>query len=72
VSQDHSGTLSRPHRDSMVGISDNERGVMERLLRMPREQQKAAPKPNSPQAAAQRRRRQKEKEAAAMASNDVP
>ncbi|MHB8416042.1 MAG: hypothetical protein ACYDB1_11805 [Acidiferrobacteraceae bacterium] len=54
--------------DPLWGLTGTERRIMGRLLQMPPEQQKAAPKPISPQAEAQRRRRQKEREAGATAS----
>ena len=43
------------------GISARERRIMGHLLRMPRQQQKDAPKPMSVQGVAQRRRREKER-----------
>ena len=57
--------------DPLRGISGADQQIMGRLLHMPPEQKKAAPKPNSGRAEAQRRRRQKEKEAAATASRDA-
>jgi hypothetical protein len=54
--------------DPLRGLSDEDRRVMERLLRAPPEQQKAVPKPTGERAEAQRRRRQKEREAASEAS----
>jgi hypothetical protein len=56
---------------ALAGVSDNERRIMERLLRMPHEQQKETSKPSNGRAQAQQRRRKKEKEAAATASHDA-
>jgi hypothetical protein len=46
----------------LAGVSEEERRIMERLLRMRPEPHKAAPKPAGAQADAQRRRREKERE----------
>ena len=46
----------------LAGVSEEERRIMERLLRMPPEPHKAAPKPTGARADAQRRRREKERE----------
>jgi hypothetical protein len=46
---------------SFHGLTDVERAVMGRLLRMQHEQQKTAPKPASPKGEAQRRRRERER-----------
>jgi hypothetical protein len=46
--------------EGLAGISERERSIMGRLLRMPRQQQKDAPKPMSGQGVAQRRRRERE------------
>jgi len=48
--------------DPLAGISDREQRIMSRLLRMPRQQQKDAPKPMSGQGIGQRRRREKERQ----------
>jgi hypothetical protein len=53
--------MRRKIRNSLAGISDRDQGIMARLLRMPPEQQKAAPKPTTAQGDAQRRRREKER-----------
>jgi len=47
--------------DPLAGVSEQEREIMSRLLRMPPERQKAAPKPTSPKGEAQRRRRAQER-----------
>ncbi len=52
----------------LAGVSDEERGIMERLLRAPPEPHKAAIRPQGAQAHAQRRRREKEREHASGAS----
>jgi len=54
--------------DPLDGISERERRIMGQLLRMPRQQQKDAPKPMSGQGIAQRRRREKERERPTEAS----
>ncbi len=46
----------------LAGLSSEVKHVMERLLRMPPEPQKAASKPTGARADAQRRRREKEHE----------
>jgi hypothetical protein len=48
--------------DPLAGVSEQEREVMSRLLRMPPERQKAAPKPTSAKGEAQRRRRAQERQ----------
>jgi hypothetical protein len=48
--------------DPLAGVSDEERRIMERLLRMPPEPHKDAPKPTGARAEGQRRRRLKERE----------
>jgi hypothetical protein len=48
--------------DPLRDISDTERRIMGRLLGMPVEQKKDAPKPDSARAEAQRRRREREKQ----------
>jgi hypothetical protein len=55
--------------DPLRGVSESERQIMSRLLRMPPEQHKAATKPATRQGEAQRQRRRREKEAAATASH---
>jgi len=45
----------------LAGISDREQRIMIRLLHMPRQHQKDAPKPMSGQGIGQRRRREKER-----------
>jgi hypothetical protein len=57
-------------KDALHGISERERDIMSRLLRMPRQQQKDAPKPMSGQGIAQRRRREKERQRATSATCD--
>lgn len=47
-------------RNPPAGVSDEERHIMERLLRRPPEPHKAASKPPGARADAQRRRREKE------------
>jgi len=49
-------------RDPLDGISDREREIMSRMLRMPPEEQKASPKPTSSKGEAQRRRRAQERQ----------
>jgi len=49
-------------KNPFVGISDEERRIMGRLLRMRPEPHQEAPKPTGTQADAQRRRRQRERE----------
>ena len=46
----------------LAGVSEQEREIMSRLLRMPPEPQKAAHKPASAKGEAQRRRRAKERQ----------
>jgi len=53
--------------DPLRGISETEQAIMERLLQMPPEQHKAAPKPTGSKAIGQRRRREREREAAKKA-----
>jgi hypothetical protein len=61
--------MSDPQRrDPLAGISDREQRIMGRLLHMPRQQQKDAPKPMSGQGIGQRRRREKERQRATGAS----
>jgi hypothetical protein len=48
--------------DPLASISEREREIMARLLRMPPERQKATAKPTTPQGDAQRRRREKERQ----------
>jgi hypothetical protein len=55
---------------ALEGISPRERQIMGRLLHMPRQQQKDAPKPMSGQGIAQRRRRDKERQRATSATCD--
>ena len=52
----------RDASNPLAGVSDEERRIMERLLRMRPEPHKDAPKPTGARANAQRRRRQKERE----------
>lgn len=52
----------------LTGVSDEERRIMERLLRMPPEPHNAAPKPSGARADAQRRRRERESEHPSEAS----
>jgi hypothetical protein len=55
--------MSDPKTDNpLSGVSEREQEIMLRLLRMPRQQQKDAPKPMSVQGIAQRRRREKERQ----------
>jgi hypothetical protein len=49
-------------KNALDGISDDEREIMSRLLRMPPERQKAAPKPATAKGDAQRRRRAQERQ----------
>ena len=58
-------------RDPLAGVLDDERRIMERLLRMRPEAQKDAPRPSSAQAEAQRRRREKERGHPSEASREV-
>jgi len=52
----------RPEKyDPVAGIPAREREIMTRLLRMPPEQQKDAPKPTTAKGASQRRRRENER-----------
>ena len=60
------------HIDRLKGISETEQSIMERLLQMPPEQHKAAPKPTGSKALAQQRRREREREAAKKADQAVP
>jgi hypothetical protein len=60
----------RLSKSPLHGLSPEVQRVMGRLLRMPPEQQKAAPKPENARAEAQRQRRQKER-AAASEANDA-
>jgi hypothetical protein len=48
--------------DPLTGVSEQEREIMSRLLNMPPERQKAAPKPASAKGEAQRRRRAQERQ----------
>ncbi len=58
---------------SLAGLSPEVTHVMERLLRMPPEPQKAALKPTGARAEAQRRRREKERsEGEHQGSRDQP
>jgi hypothetical protein len=52
-----------------AGLGRDVKEIMSRLLQMPPEQQKAAPKPRGGRAEAQRRRRRKERKTSAMASH---
>jgi hypothetical protein len=61
--------MDRP-KYPLEGISERERRTMLALLRMPREQQKAAPKAATPQGEAQRRRRENERQRLTVASGD--
>ena len=54
------GTLDKD-ASPLVGLSKDEQEIMARLLRMPPEQQKAAPKPATHRGEAQRRRRARER-----------
>jgi hypothetical protein len=47
--------------DPLRGLTAEDQRIMNRLLRMPPEQQKVAPKPTGNRAEAQRRRREREK-----------
>ena len=58
-------------KDPLVGVSDEERCIMERLLRMRPKPHKDAPKPTGARADAQRRRREKEREHLNEASRDA-
>ena len=60
---------SADRADPTAGLSGTVKRVMGRLLRMPSEQQKAAPKPVGRQAEAQRRRRERERVAASGAND---
>lgn len=55
---------ARNPNEAVAGISEREQRIMSHLLRMPRQQQKDAPKPMSGQGIAQRRRREKERQRA--------
>jgi len=59
--------MVRP-KNPLTGISERERETMLNLLRMPREEQKAATSPRTPKGEAQRRRREREKAASAVAA----
>jgi len=48
--------------DPLAGVSEQERKIMSRLLRMPPEHQKAASKPATTKGEAQRRRRAQERQ----------
>jgi hypothetical protein len=50
------------NHDPLAGVSDSEREIMRRLLNMPPEPQKAAPKPATAKGEAQRRRRVQERQ----------
>ena len=52
----------RDATDPLAGVSDEERRIMERLLRMRPEPHKVAPKPSGARADAQRRRRERERQ----------
>jgi hypothetical protein len=56
--------------DPLDGIPEREQRIMSLLIRMPRQQQKDAPKPMSGQGIAQRRRREKERQRATSATCD--
>jgi hypothetical protein len=60
----------KENNDPLVGISEQEREIMSRLLRMPPEQQKAAPKPATAKGEAQRRRRAQERQQPTVANGD--
>jgi hypothetical protein len=63
------GTKYPPMKPNpLTGITEREQETMLALLRMPRQQQKDAPKPMSGQGIAQRRRREKERQRATGAS----
>jgi hypothetical protein len=55
-------------RNPLAGVSDEERRIMERLLRMRPEPHKDTPKPTGARADAQRRRREKERQQPSEAS----
>jgi hypothetical protein len=55
--------MDQEHKDDpLAGLTHRDREVMIRLLRMPREQQKASPKPMTVKGKAQRRRRENERQ----------
>jgi hypothetical protein len=60
-----------PPKSPLDGLSADARRVMERLLRMPPEPQKDAPKPRNPRAEAQRRRRERERQPISEVSRDA-
>lgn len=53
--------MGQDNDDRDNGISERDRAIMSRLLRMKPEQQKDSPKPQSAQGEAQRRRRERER-----------
>jgi hypothetical protein len=61
----------KSQKDPLAGLSEVDREIMARLLRMSPEPQKDAPKPATSKGIAQRQRRRKEREAASAASHDV-
>jgi hypothetical protein len=55
--------------DPLAGVSERECDIMQRLLNMPPEHQKAAPKPTSVKGEAQRRRRAQERQQPTVAND---
>ena len=60
----------RSDTDPLAGLSEQEREIMSRLLRLPPERQKAAPKPTTAKGEAQRRRRAQERQQPTGANGD--
>lgn len=58
------GFLLMTRTDSLESISEDERRIMSRLLKMKPEQQKVTPKPQTSKGEAQRRRRERERQQA--------
>jgi hypothetical protein len=61
----------KPPKSPLDGLSAEARRTMARLLRMPPEPQKDAPKPSNARAEAQRRRRERERRPTSGASHDA-
>jgi hypothetical protein len=61
--------MTHSNADPLRGISEREREIISRLLRMPPERQKAAPKPLTSKGEAQRLRRERERQRPIEASD---
>jgi hypothetical protein len=61
--------MKAQNHDPLTGVSEQEQEIMSRLLRMPPEYQKVAPKPATAKGEAQRRRRAQERQQPTGASD---